>query len=536
MTLLRTIVLVLVLTATASGLRFAGNHHFDARALGELAARAENPEELLRAITANYAEAGFFATTVELSDGGDSVMTIVEGRRYRLADAAIHGIDSAYLSLNGYKKSQPLTAALIERIGKGAAAAYADSGYPFASVQLAEIGVAQGRADLRFSVIVGPRLPVGRTSFPGIVASQPGTLLRRIELQPDTPYRESEVKAGVRALRKLDFVASTAEPRVAHDLYGNRADIAFPLREKRNFALEGVLTLDPENKPAGQANLEILNVLGYGERLGWRWDRRNAASRELELTAALPYVGGTEFDIGIAAAQIDRDSDFVSTQAAMLAGYHLNLDWLLGGRLSWRKITPDEGRTAPSARIVEAAMTTAFDRRDQSAPRANAVRVSSEFATSYRKSFAEGDGVRTGYSTRLAIDGSGWLAVGGGFMLYQHGLLFQVKSDFTPIPLEQFLEIGGSATLRGYREKAFLAREGAVGATELRYFAGDDAILRVFCDNGWLRTASDELRLTGFGAGTSLRTSLGWFRLDFTLGESKQFDKLIVHFGFDSAL
>ncbi len=533
---LGTISLVLVLTATASGLRFTGNHHLDARALGELAARAANAEALLGAIAANYTEAGFFEAEVELSGAEDSVVVIDEGRRYRLSDAIINGIDSAYLRLDGFGKNQPLSAALIERIGLRAAAAYADSGYPFASIQLVEIAIAQGRAQLRFSAIAGPRLPVGKISFPGAVASRPNTLLRRVDLESETPYRERNVRADVRALGKLDFIASAGEPQVAHDLHGNHADIAFPVRERRNFALEGVLTLDPENKPAGQANLELLNVLGYGERVGWKWSRRNAASRELALTAGLPYVGGTEFDVGIAAAQVDRDSNFVSTRAALLIDYHLDLDWLLGARLSWHKITPDVGRAAPSARIVEAALTTAYDGRDPAAVRASAVRVSTEFATAYRKSFAEGDGVRTGYSTRLVIDGSGWLAVGGGFMLYQHGLLFQVKSDFAPIPLEQFLEIGGVATLRGYREKAFLAREGAVGATELQYLAGDDAILRVFCDNGWLRMASDELRLTGFGAGTSLRTSLGWFRLDFTLGESKQFDKLMVHFGFDTAL
>lgn len=533
---LGTIALVLVLTATASGLRFTGNHHFDARALGELAARAANAEELLRAIAANYTEAGFFEAEVELSGTEDSVVVIDEGKRYRLSDAIISGIDSTYLRMDGFSKNGPLSAALIERIGLGAVAAYADSGYPFASLQLVEIAIAQGRAQLRFSAIAGPRLPIGKISFPGTVASRPNTLLRRVQLKPGAPYRESAIEASTQALRRLDFVASASEPQVAHDLHGNRADIAFPVQERRNFALEGVLTLDPENKPAGQANLEILNVLGYGERVGWRWSRRNAASRELTLSAGLPYVGGTEFDVGIAAAQVDRDSNFVGTRAALLIDYHLGLDWLLGGRLSWHKITPDEGRAAPSARIVEAALTTAFDGRDPAAVRASAVRVSTEFATAYRKSFAEGDGVRTGYSTRLVIDGSGWLAVGGGFMLYQHGLLFQVKSDFTPIPLEQFLEIGGVATLRGYREKAFLAREGAVGATELQYHAGDEAILRVFCDNGWLRTASDELRLTGFGAGTSLRTSLGWFRIDFTLGESKQFDKLMVHFGFDTAL
>jgi len=533
---LGTIALVVVLTATASAWRFTGNRHFDARALGELAARTANAEELLRAIAANYAEEGYFEATAELSGGGDSVITIDEGRQYRLRDAIISGIDSAYLRLDKYEKNQSLASALVERIGMRAAAAYADSGYPFASVQLVEIAIAQGQAQLRFSAIAGPRLRVGKISFPGAVASRPSTLLRRVELRPDSPYSERDIEAGLKALRKLDFVAGASEPRVAHDLHGNRADIAFPVRERRNFAVEGVLTLDPENKPAGQANLDILNVLGYGEQLGWKWARRNAASRELALTAGLPYVGGSEFDIGIAAAQVDRDSDFVNAQVALEVEYHLDLDWLLGGRLSWHKITPDEGRTAPSARIVEAALTTAFDGRDPAAVRASAVRVSTEFATAYRKSFAEGDGVRTGYSTRLVIDGSGWLALGGGFMLYQHGLLFQVKSDFAPIPLEQYLEIGGAATLRGYREKAFLAREGAVGASELQYLAGDDAILRVFCDNGWLRTASDELRLTGFGAGTSLRTSLGWFRLDFTLGESKQFDKLMVHFGFDTAL
>jgi len=57
-----------------------------------------------------------------------------------------------------------------------------------------------------------------------------------------------------------------------------------------------------------------------------------------------------------------------------------------------------------------------------------------------------------------------------------------------------------------------------------------------FCDNALIRTPDSDLVLTGFGAGVLIGTSLGDFRFEAALGESKTLDQMLVHFGFTGEL
>jgi hypothetical protein len=241
-------------------------------------------------------------------------------------------------------------------------------------------------------------------------------------------------------------------------------------------------------------------------------------------------------DVTLLALQRDRDSSFIEAKAAAGLTYHLGLDWSIGSQVSWQKITPDEGRSTPSARILEVTILT-----DYAAPAIEASRprfhLTTEIASSYRKSLVAADAITTGYTSRLLARTEGWYPLTQTITIYQRVAAFQTTSDFVPIPAEQLFEIGGSGSLRGYRERAFLVDQGITAATELQLAAAaGDVVLRFFCDNGWLRRQDTKLGLTGFGLGTSLKTSLGWFRLDLSLGAEKQLDKMLVHFGFDSKL
>ncbi len=529
-------ILVLMWSGSAAGIRFEGARHFKTAELERVAARAQSLEELTQALALGYIEAGFLEASIRLKIAADTVLVISEGHRYTLGETDLAGLDSAVASKISLSTKEPLTTVAIEQIGIAAARVYADQGYPFASVLLRDVRIVEGRARLELSVLPGPQTPLGEIEFSGLSATRPTTLLRRVDLRPDSLYREDEIARAQQALDKLDFIVMQPPATVRHDVARNRADVEFAVREKRVIEIEGVATLDPDNSVAGQLRLGVVNALGYGERVSWDWERRDESSRALAIKAFVPYVGGSAFDVGATARQSDRDSSFISARLGAAIAYHVNLDWLVGSEFSWQKITPEEGRRSPSARIVEAALSTTFDSRSSVDPGVPGVRLASEFATSYRKSFASGQPVETGYTKRFKLDGTGWLKLGRSWVISQRLLAFEVRSDFDPLPSEQMIEIGGVGSLRGYRERSFLAQEGIVGNSELQYLVSNEVILRTFSDNGLLKTRTGELHLSGFGAGASLKTSLGWFRLDLTLGESKQLDKLLVHFGFDSLL
>ena len=181
-------------------------------------------------------------------------------------------------------------------------------------------------------------------------------------------------------------------------------------------------------------------------------------------------------------------------------------------------------------------LKTAFQKRDRAKATHSGLSVSTEFGSLYRRSFDSGSDVSTGFSTIIKARVESWQPIAGRWAVYQQITPFQIRSDFEPIPVEQLVEIGGPASVRGFRERSYLADIGVVSATELRYLFKGDFITRIFCDNALIETEAGTRKLTGFGLGMELETTAGRFRLDFSLGEEKQLDAMLVHFGFETGI
>ncbi len=536
--MVRVLLLLLVLTCSATGeLRVVADRQVDAERLRTLLRAAPSLERFSQDLTESYIREGYFSAVIGIEATPDTAVIISTGRRYVSTDILVVGVDTNVVDRQMLiKDDEPVTAERIGNLTRQIVNSYADAGYPFCQATIGSITVFDDRLELAYEIQTGPLAAFGKTEFIGLVATKPARLLRRLELHSGIPYRESMLRRSQRLLSQLDFTSPTREPIVAHDARNNAADIVFTMRDDRNLTIEGLLYLNSDNTIGGSGELGLLNVFGTGERVNLEWSRLGDDSRDLSLSAGLPYAGGFPVDLQMSAVQSDRDSAFVSGKLRFGATYHAGEQLTMGAAISWEKITPEEGRTSPSARIAGVTLSTSYQDRDDIRATKHGVLLRTDFGSMYRKSFDQGSDVSTGYSTNINASLELWRQIAKRWVVYQRMVPFQIRSDFSPIPKEQLYEIGGPRSLRGYRERSFLANLGITSATELRYVFEREFLARVFCDNGYIETEAGTRKLTGFGIGMELGTTLGKFRLDFSLGESKQLDQMLVHFGFEAGL
>ena len=95
------------------------------------------------------------------------------------------------------------------------------------------------------------------------------------------------------------------------------------------------------------------------------------------------------------------------------------------------------------------------------------------------------------------------------------------------VPPEARLRLGGSATIRGHREEAFLATQASWMNLEWRLLLGRRSRAFLFADLGALKESGTDgggawLLPVGYGAGLRLESRMGQIGLDYGLarGES----------------
>ncbi len=531
--------IILTSSIANAAVRYEGNRHFGDKLLLALVRQTNTIEQGVAAINSAYVDAGYFLVKCDFSVKGiDTSFTIIEGKRFCMANLHVGGFADTIAArvVARYDRLSPLTHEQLEKITQDIVRAFADNGYPFAQAEMDEIAVSDSVATVQYRIVSGPAVAVGCISFPGLKATRPEPLRKRIDLKSGGMYRETDLSATRKTLAQLRHCYPAGAASLTYESRSGTVDVFLPLRDERNLAFEGFAYLNPDNTIAGQVKVNLINPLGRGEELGVFWSRQNRISSKLNFNLFFPYVADYPIDVSARLSQEDRDSSFIGTTAQAAGIYHLGDDWCVGAGFKWDKITPEENRTTSAARVLAADLGTQFDHRDDIRQTMHGTYFTQQFAKAYRKSFAVGGGVVSGYSTYLDGDLRLWQPLRGRLVLFQRLHYFQITSDFDPIPIDQLIGIGGIESLRGYRENSFLASLGAVSSTELRWYAAGNLMLHLFSDNGYIETGATNRRLSGFGAGMAVTTTAGTFRFELALGEEKKINRMLVHLGLEGKL
>ena len=332
-----------------------------------------------------------------------------------------------------------------------------------------------------------------------------------------------------------------------YPLTDSTVGIELSLRETPSTVIDGVLGYNPAPTLLGKSyingflDLSFLNIGGTARQAAFRYQRLNPTSSQLQFQYLEPWIFSVPFDAAILLHRYDEDSLYVATHLEAMFSLHSFSSITLSAGAEYDIITPGALKVVNSSTIASGTLRFIFDNRDDPIAIQHGYRIilgASYGAKSITDSnnFQQTSPIRT-----LEADAEG--AVSMGFARLVGVGLLSVK-QVSSIALEQsdLFQVGGLATLRGYREAAFLASQFAIGKLELRYMLASRSYFGLFFDAGVLERmayrslASTQWSPIGYGLTFLFETPIGYVQAAVALARGQNFDQAVLHFGLKTSL
>ena len=261
-----------------------------------------------------YRARGYIDATVATQQTADEeegkvhlTVEIEEGRAFQVA--AIEGI-SGMPELESALRARvgaAYTPATVREVEAAVVDFLRDRGHPRAA---ASVGLTldreSARAVLRVDARPGPKATIGELDISGTTRTRQGFVENRADLEPGRPYRASDLRRAEERLAETRLFSSVvvSPGRIQEETGALTVDVALEEREIAEVAFRGGYG-SFEGLRLG-ADFSVTNLLGGAEYLRLGGNVSSVGFRT-EAEAALPYLAGTEFRLGISAYYEDRE-------------------------------------------------------------------------------------------------------------------------------------------------------------------------------------------------------------------------------------
>lgn len=434
---------------------------------------------------------------------------------------------------------------------------YEQQGHPFCQVSLEQMQVRRLNdgelgLDILLRVEPGPWVTIGQIEIIGNKHTRDYVIRRELGLQAGDRYDPQEFDAIRRRLMRLGYFRWVNPPRLEM-LRDGTGKLIVELQEGTTNRFDGVIGYNPatatsEGFVTGLLDVSFGNLLGTGRVVQARWERRSQTTQELQFRYLEPWVAGWPLHAGFTFQQRIQDTTYVERELSLDLRVRLSDQLSVFSRFSKRDVTPDSLGVAllgiPESSTLNLAAGLVFDSRDDLLNPRSGLRYETAFELGRKRIdplLAE-DGApasETFEQKRVTLDFESYLTLFGPHVLAValHGR--QVTSDERVIPITDQYRFGGARTLRGYREDQFRGSRVAWANLEYRYLLGPRSRIFLFVDFGYF--TRDDLvddavfslsgDQVGYGLGLRIDTRLGFFGIDYGLGQGDGLSNGKVHVG-----
>jgi outer membrane protein assembly factor BamA len=378
----------------------------------------------------------------------------------------------------------------------------------------------------------GERSTIAGVDCIGLTNTRLSTAQTLSGLRVGDPWSIRSGEAALRRFGRLRIFSRVSSP-VLTMVGENEVRVLFDVTEGRANSFDGVLGYLPpppgsrRGTVTGLVNLQFRNVFGTARRLGARWYQERQGRHEVGIEYREPAVAGWPVSGQLNLFQRRQDSVYVRFDITLAFDAEVGLDMFAGLTLSASTTNPVEGfgqSIVPQSSTTLLGARFGYDTRDRPFPaRKGALYSTSLSAGSKRSTFF---GATTAYGVqRLSFD--------AGY--YHPTFLFQsiaveahwreVKGGGTDI--SDLYRLGGSTTVRGYRENEFVGSRVLWQTTEYRLFLSPTSYVGGFVDLARIdvgRIAGTtslpaSLFRVGYGVTALVDTPVGSVGLSLALGE-----------------
>ncbi|MCE1188936.1 MAG: BamA/TamA family outer membrane protein [Ignavibacteria bacterium] len=521
------------------------------------------PDTLNKQVLKLLQSNGYYQSSPQLNiDETDSAkitikMRVNAGRRAVFGRLVSESGDSALTSaareqfefLRGTYASLPQLQAVYDVILKQ----YENQGYPFACLTTEQIHFddSLNMVNVYFRFSSGRYATIDELRVSGNTDTKDFVIARQIHFYPGRTYKQKEIDAIPQQLSRLKLFSAVKEAR--YFMAGsNKGVLSIEVKEKNNNTIDGIIGYSPSAKEGesgyftGLVNLQFRNLFGTARLAAIRWQKTDAASSELELHYVEPWLLGYDLNADLKFFQRQQDSSYVQRQFDCGVDYLLSDFITVGFQLGYQRVIPTLREvpvfTVYSSSSLASGARLKFDSRDDPGFPHSGIYSNYSYQIIQKKVLGPAEYVKDGMNTsvtqqRMLFD----LHLYIPFLQKQVVAISLNVRDLRGDMLEQsdFFRIGGTNTVRGYRENQFITQRAAWVNYEHRFLMGPRAYAHIFYDaaiygqdeNSSLKIPRVNGTLQGYGMGLTFESSLGIINVSYALSPGTSFSQGLIHFG-----
>jgi len=454
-------------------------------------------------------------------------------------------------------KGEIFSADVVESTFKNILTQYENTGYPFAVLKADAVSFTfdsiNGKhfADLIFSVDEGTKARIDRIIVEGNSKTKDYVVTRSARIGIGDLYIQKVIEDIPNRLNRLRFFEQLEQPSF-YITTSNIGVLKISVKEKETNSFDGIAGYVPgtgENESGyltGFININLRNLFGTGRGALIKWMQENKSSQELQLKYFEPWLFGYPFNFETSLFQRKQDSSYVQRNAELSLEYLASEDLSASFLLNSQSTIPAEKTGNSSTVFNSTSLTTGFfikiDSRDDfySPTKGLFFNTGYKFTKKNISSTNTPDVnlLQTNYShQRIELDFSFYQRIFERQIL--HLALHGRELKGTNLDLSDLYFLGGTNTLRGYREKQFQGNRLLWSNLEYRFLITQRTYAFAFFDYGYIfkneavyqnnsRTINNK---SGFGFGLNIETGLGVLGVSFALGNGDSFSDGKIHFG-----
>ncbi|MCJ7554453.1 MAG: BamA/TamA family outer membrane protein, partial [Ignavibacteriaceae bacterium] len=434
---------------------------------------------------------------------------------------------------------------------------YENTGFPFSNVIIRSVNIYSDSlnndylCDIYIKIDKGTESKIDKVEIRGNTSTKDYVIIRELRINRGEKYSQKMIEELPRRLNRLRFFEPVSFPQFYLNPQ-NEGILLIEVKERQTNNFDGVIGYIPPRSDnekgylTGLVNISLRNLFGTGRAAAFRWQQLDRNSQDLELKYLEPWLLGYPFNINLSLHQRKQDTTYVQRKIEGGIEYLATEDISTAVFIATESVIPTEREipifTVYNSSILTSGISFRIDTRDDPFAPTGGLLFNTAYSFSQKKINGPGEFITPTLKTDINLQRI-TVSLNMYYEIFTHQILAlglngkELRgSDFENSDL---FRLGGTMSLRGYREEQFLGSRIFWSNLEYRSLLTQRSYAFVFFDAGYylrneepekLILKSEEFKL-GYGLGLSLETGLGILAVSFALGEGDSFSDGKIHFG-----
>ena len=491
----------------------------------------------------------------------DVVVNLTEGEKTYINDFYVTGLDSVdtkYVYNNlSFLKETVFISSEIETVFSELLSNFENNGHPFSLIKIESVKIVYDSLDERYLADLfllfdkQQKSVIDSVEIAGNLITKDYVILRTLRLAEKEPYSQAKLEEIPKRLNRLRYFEPVAVPEFYFNK-NNTGILKITVKELETNNFDGVIGYVPSTNDkekgyvTGFINVNLRNIFGTGRSAAIKWQQINRYSQEFDLKYLEPWLFGYPVNITFGLYQKKQDTTYVQRN------FEANLEYLASEDISAALIIsslstiPTENFYSKFSVYNSTALQTGISvtvdtRDDYYAPREGFY-----FVSVYKFSTKKINGpikyLTSDTKTKIEMQkyefDLSFFYEAFNRQILMFGLhARELRGDV--FESSDLYELGGTNTLRGYREKQFLGNRLFWSNFEFRSLLTRRSYAFLFLDSGYYLRNEDLLNninkqdgfKMGYGFGLSLETGIGMLKVSYAIAKGEAFNQGLIHFG-----